>query len=108
VPMTEALNPTEFGYEKTMDGTALRPKMMSQPLAALELLKNLVCNCPPGSCDTGRCKCLENGQPCTMVCNCEARCPGCPDDESVDEVACENPFNQAMNIESNSDLDDDY
>jgi len=39
-----------------------------------------------------------------MTCNCEARCS---DDESVDEVTCENPFNQAMNFESNSDFDDD-
>jgi len=38
VPMMEALNPTEFGYEKTTDGTDLRPKMMSQPAAAPELL----------------------------------------------------------------------
>jgi len=68
-------------------------------------VNDLVCYCLPGSCYTGACKCLENGQPCTMTCNCEAHCP---DDESVDEVVCENPFNQAMNIESNSDFDDDY
>jgi len=105
VPMMEVLNPTEFGYEKTTDGTALRPKMMSQPPAAPELLNDLVCNCPPGSCDTEGCKCLENGQPCTAACNCEAMCP---EDESVDEVACENPFTQAMNFESDSDFDDDY
>jgi len=101
--MMEVLNPTEFGYEKTTDGTALTPKMMSQPPAAPELLNDLVCNCPPGSCDTGGCKCLENGQPCTAACNCEALCP---DDESVNEVACENPFNQAINFESDSDFDE--
>jgi len=53
VPRMEALNPTEFGYKKTTDGKALWPKMMSQPLAAPEMLNDLVCNCPPGSCDTG-------------------------------------------------------
>jgi len=73
---------------------------MIQPPAAPELLSDLVCYCLPGSCDTGACKCLENGQPCTMTCNCEVHCP---DDESVDEVACENQFNQTMNIESNID-----
>jgi len=105
VPMMEALNLTDFGYEKTTDGTALRPKMMSPPLAAPELLNDLVCNCPPGSCDTGGCRCLENGQPCTVACNCEALCP---DDEYVDEVACDTPFNQAMNFESKSDFEHDY
>lgn len=96
MPMLEVLNPTEFGYEKTTDGTALRPKMMSQPPATPELLNDLVCNCPPESCDTGGCKCLENGQPCTAACNCEALCSY---DGSMDELVCANPCNHVTNCE---------
>ena len=49
--------------------------MMSQPVVAPELLKDLFCDCEPSECHRITCTCLENEQPCTADCRCEADLP---------------------------------
>lgn len=63
----------DFGYESV--DAELKPKMMSQPVAAPELLKDLVCDCKPNECHRVSCTCLSNEQPCTADCRCEAELP---------------------------------
>ena len=70
---------TAFEYERCSDSTHLQPQMMSQSLAAPGLLSNdLVCDCQPDACATD-CSCLDNSQPCTGACACEAAADGAAD-----------------------------
>jgi hypothetical protein len=57
----------DFGYEYDNDGTGIKPRLMSQPAAAPELLNDLVCEC---SLCTETCVCFRNKQPCTIACCC--------------------------------------
>ena len=71
--------PTDYGFE--VDGDMLRPKLMSQSLAAPELLNEIICICPRNSCHTG-CVCLNNEQSCTAACDCEGALDPLEDDST--------------------------
>ena len=72
---------------------------MSQPPAAPELLNKLVCNCLPDAC-ADECSCLENGQPCTAACICEASVDG-------EDELCANPLTVSVFYNDTSDSDVD-
>ncbi|WAR02371.1 hypothetical protein MAR_008929 [Mya arenaria] len=77
-------SPTQFGYETNPDNGTLQPVMMNQPVAAPELLSDMVCNCSLCSDD---CSCFRNKQPCTGACGCD----GSTSNESTDTI-CTNVF----------------
>ena len=79
--MLDLPDPTNFGYE--IVNSKLKPKPMSQPEAALELMNDLVCTCE-GTCHYG-CVCLNHIQPCTAACSCQAEL-------DCDEDACTNYY----------------
>lgn len=62
--------PTDYGYETSKDGL-LEPRMMTQAVAAPELLNDIVCYCSDSSC-AEHCTCNEYNQPCSTACACEA------------------------------------
>ena len=47
----------------------LAPSMTTLPVAAPELMKDLICMCPVGGCHVN-CVCTDNEQPCTAECGC--------------------------------------
>ena len=70
IPIHNISPATEYGYEKSEDGT-LTPRMMTQQEAVPELLNLVVCECSEGSCSFN-CSCFYLNQPCTSACACEA------------------------------------
>ncbi len=82
---------TEYGYERDTVSKKLVPKWMSQPPAVPELLNDLVCTCAPNKCHE-HCTCLDNEQPCTAACACEAALPGLVDAEIAANAICTNPL----------------
>jgi len=60
--------PSKFGYKEHSEDGTLQPVMMTQPMAAPELLNDMVCHCAVCS---ENCSCFKNKQPCTVACACE-------------------------------------
>jgi len=88
---------SDFGYE--CDGTeaGLRPKLMSQPAAAPELLNDLVCECLV--CNE-KCVCLANHQPCTVACCCSGN-------TQTDDIMCTNIFTLTSEFSHEIESSDD-
>lgn len=59
--------------------------MMTQPVAAPELLNDIVCDCEDVCDETCTCSCSR--QPCTIACSCKA---AVPTDEDDDASMCTN------------------
>ena len=77
LPMQIVHDPLEFGFKLAQDGIALLPVLMSQGVAAPELLNDVICQCV-NNCDD-ECLCHQHKQPCTLACKCTAA------DQSEDE-----------------------
>jgi len=87
---------TEYGYEKSEDGT-LTPRMMTQQEAIRELLNLVVCECSEGSCSFN-CSCFYLNQPCTSAC---AR-----EDALDKDDMCLNVLTKEAHSSPDSDTDD--
>lgn len=80
VPQYDVPSPTDFGYEVDSTGN-LKPVMMTQSVAAPELLNDMVCHCE--QCDMD-CVCSLSAQPCTYACSCKAE--SASDDETCTNI----------------------
>lgn len=65
------LEPTEWGWKHQENSAKLVPVWTTIPIVA-DHYRLYTCKCK-GKC-TGRCKCVENLLPCTMLCDCEGNC----------------------------------
>jgi len=65
IPIHNISPATEYGYEKSEDGT-LTPRMMAHQEAIPKLLNLVVCECSEGSCSFN-CSCFYLNQPCTSA-----------------------------------------
>ena len=96
IPIVEIPPATEFGYEKSEDGT-LAPMMMAQQPAVPELLNLVVCDCSEDSCSSN-CSCFKHNQPCTSACACEAA-------RQQEDSLCLNPLTIQAYDNSNDEND---
>ncbi len=97
----EDLSPTYFGYEIDNDNQSLQPVMMTQSVAAPELLNDMVCACN-GVCDE-ECTCFLNEQPCTAACSCMAGAS----ERDINETGCTNPYTLVNLLEEDADNESD-
>ena len=95
VPKPDISDATKYGYKRIQDCPGLQIQMMQQSPAAPELLNDLVCDCHPDACAV-ECSCLENGQPCTAACFCEA------DEDGEEGTLCGNSLNHSSFIDSDT------
>ena len=100
VPILELPSAVDFGYQVDDEAQTLQPVLMTQPIAAPELLNDHVCSCIE-ICDD-RCICFKHEQPCTVACSCKA------DDLSNGEYVCTNMYTivSSMCMQSLSDSED--
>lgn len=110
IGMHEEADYSKYGWYSTEYG--LKPIMMTQPCAAPELLKDVVCECPSSECSNA-CSCLDNNQPCTDDCNCKGRidslyAPEEEDEGNTTDQVCTNPktMESAFPLDDDSDEDD--
>ncbi len=68
-----------FGYEQVRG--ILQPILMTQNIAAPELLNNLICSCVD-QC-LADCSCSMNNQPCTAACSCSSKQADIDDDQPI-------------------------
>ena len=96
IPIHNISLATEYGYEKSEDGT-LTPRMMTQQEAIPELLNLVVCECSEGSCSFN-CSCFYLNQPCSGAC---AR-----EDALDKDDMCLNVLTKEAHSSPDSDTDD--
>ena len=77
------LDPTEYGYY--VRDNRIEPITSSDPVAPLELLKTIVCNCNKSRCSGGKCTCKSYGLNCTEFCGCNDKCENLDRDKTIDE-----------------------
>ena len=91
-------DPLMFGYYRD-ESNLLCPVMMTQSVAAPELLNNLICQCKDKSCSSN-CSCFSSNQPCTSACNCMAI-----EAVGVSDNICTNPLTLSLWVVDGSDSD---
>lgn len=91
-PMHDVHVPTQFGYEYNAEANCLQPVLMTQPVAAPELLNDIVCMCE--LCDD-ECVCFVNKQSCSIACACKSRSDG------IDRQLCTNMYSLALADDEN-------